>query len=165
MKKRGFSLLELVVVMALISLSLALVAPSFSRFSKKVELKTAAQRVSGILRYSRSESIQSGKVYQILFDPALREVNIQALESEEAGATEKKKEEQKSVKRSYPLPAGIQMREFNIPTPEFPSDLPTIEFYPNGATNGGSFILDAQDQRGYRIKVYFLTGIVEIEEV
>ncbi len=84
---------------------------------------------------------------------------------EEEGATEKKKDEQKFSKRSYPLPAGIQMKEFNIPAPEFPSDLPTIEFYPNGGTNGGSFILDAQDQRGYRIKVYFLTGIVEIEEV
>ena len=77
MKNRGFSLIELVVVLVLISLSLALVAPSFSRFSKGVELKTTAQRVSGILRYFRSESIQSGKVYQIIFDPGLREVNIQ----------------------------------------------------------------------------------------
>lgn len=165
MKNRGFSLIELVVVLVLISLSLALVAPSFSRFSKGVELKTTAQRVSGILRYFRSESIQSGKVYQIIFDPGLREVNIQVLESEEEGAAGKGKDEQKSAKRSYPIPAGIQMKEFNIPTPEFQSDLPTIEFYPNGGTNGGSFILDAQDQRGYRIKVYFLTGIVEIEEV
>ena len=165
MKNRGFSLIELVVVLVLISLSLALVAPSFSRFSKGVELKTTAQRVSGILRYFRSESIQSGKVYQIIFDPGLGAINIQVLEGEEEGATEIKKEEQKFFKRSYPLPAGIQMKEFNIPTPEFASDLPTIEFYPNGGTNGGSFILDAQDQRGYRIKVYFLTGIVEIEEV
>ncbi len=165
MKNRGFSLIELVIVLVLVSLSLALVAPSFSRFSKRVELKTTAQKISGILRYFRSESIQSGKVYQILFDSVLREVNIQVLEGEEEGATEKKKDEQKFSKRSYPLPAGIQMKEFNIPAPEFPSDLPTIEFYPNGGTNGGSFILDAQDQRGYRIKVYFLTGIVEIEEV
>jgi prepilin-type N-terminal cleavage/methylation domain-containing protein len=165
MKSRGFSLIELVVVMVLISLSIALVAPSFSRFSKRVELKTTAQRISGILRYFRSESIQSGKVYQILLDPVLREVNIQVLEGEEEGATERQKDGQKFSKRSYPLPAGIQMKEFNIPAPEYPSDLPTIEFYPNGATNGGSFILEAQDQRGYRIKVYFLTGIVEIEEI
>ena len=165
MRNKGFSLIELVIVLVLISLSLALVAPSFSRFSKRVELKTTAQRVSGILRYFRSESIQSGKIYQIIFDPGLGEINIQVLEGEEGWATEIKKEEQKFSKRSYPLPAGFQMREFNIPAPEFPSDLPTIEFYPNGGTNGGSFILDAQEQRGYRIKVYFLTGIVEIEEV
>jgi type II secretion system protein H len=165
MRNKGFSLIELAVVMVLIGLSIALVAPSFSRFSKRVELKTTAQRISAILRFFRSESIQSGKVYQILLDPGLREVSIQVLEEEEAGATEKRKEGQRFSKQSYPLPAGIQMREFNIPAPEYPSDLPTIEFYPNGATNGGSFILDSQDQRGYRIKVYFLTGIVEIEEV
>lgn len=165
MKERGFSLIELVIVMVLVSLSLALVAPSLSRFSKGVELKTTAQKISGILRYFRSESIQKGRVYQVLFDVDLREVRIQSLEGEEKGETEIQKNDQMALKRAYPLPAGIQMKEIKIPSPEFPSDLPTIEFYPNGGTNGGSIILDAQDQRGYRIKVYFLTGIVEIEAV
>ncbi len=47
MKNRGFSLIELMIVLVLVSLSIALVAPSFSRFSKRVELKTTAQKISG----------------------------------------------------------------------------------------------------------------------
>jgi prepilin-type N-terminal cleavage/methylation domain-containing protein len=47
MKNRGFSLIELLVVLILLSFSLALVAPSLSRFSRTVELKGAAQKISG----------------------------------------------------------------------------------------------------------------------
>lgn len=164
MKDRGFTLVELVIVLVLLSLSVALVTPSLSRFAKRVELKSTAQKISGILRYFRSESIQKGRVYQVLFDPDLREVRVQALEEEGKGEGEKEEGEQKVLKKSYFLPDGIQMKDVKIPTPEFPTDVPTIEFYPNGGSNGGSVILEAQDQKGYRIRVHFITGMVEVEE-
>jgi len=169
MRNRGFSLIEMVVVLVLISLSIALVTPSLSRFSKKVELKATAQKVSGILRYFRSESIQKGRVYQILFDSGTGEIRIRALEGEEKEMEGKQEEGKKGTEeaaaqeRRYPLPGGIQMKEFKIPSPEFPSDLPTIEFYPTGGSNGGAILLEMQDQKGYWIKVHFLTGIVGIE--
>jgi type II secretion system protein H len=169
MRNRGFSLIEMVVVLVLISLSIALVTPSLSRFSKKVELKATAQKVSGILRYFRSESIQKGRVYQILFDSGTGEIRIRALEGEEKEREGKQEEGKKGTEeaaaqeRRYPLPGGIQMKEFKIPSPEFPSDLPTIEFYPTGGSNGGAILLEMQDQKGYWIKVHFLTGIVGIE--
>ena len=77
MKNRGFSLVELVIVLVVMSVSIALVTPSLSRFAQGVEIKTAAKTVSGILRYFRSESIQKGRVYQVLFDSNLREVRVQ----------------------------------------------------------------------------------------
>jgi len=164
MRNRGFSLIELVIVLVLLSFSVALVAPSLSRFAKRVELKTAAQKISGILRYFRSESIQKGRIYQVLFDSGLREVRVQALGEEEKGEGKREEGQQKVLKKSYSLPDGIQMRDVKISTPEFPEDVPTIEFYPNGASNGGTILLEAEDQKGYRIRVHFITGMVEVEE-
>jgi hypothetical protein len=57
------------------------------------------------------------------------------------------------------------MREMKISSPQYPSELPTIEFYPNGGSNGGSILLKSEDRGGYRIKVHFLTGMVEIKKV
>lgn len=155
MKNKGFSLVELVIVLVIIGLSISLVTPSLARFSKMIELKTAAKKVSGILRYYRSEAIQRGKVHQVLFDPNLREIRIQSLEPME----------EKVLKNKYPLPVGVQIREMNIPSPQYPPDFPAIEFYPNGGSNGGSILLDSQDQRGFRIRVHFLTGMVVIEAI
>jgi len=169
MRNSGFSLIEMVIVLVLVSLSIALVTPSLSRFSKGVELKATAQRVSGILRYFRSESIQKGRVYQILFDSGTGEIRIRSLEAEEKEGERKQEEGKKGTgeapaqERRYPLPGGILIKEVRIPSPEFPSDLPTIEFYPTGGSNGGAVLLEMQDQKGYWIKVHFLTGIVGIE--
>jgi general secretion pathway protein H len=153
MRNRGFSLIELVVVLILISLSTALVIPSLSRFSRTLELKGAVKKVSAILRYFRSEAVNQGEVYQVLFDPNLEQVRVQSLSGE------------KNVKKAYPLPGGIQMKEVKIAESLYPSDLPSIEFYPNGGSNGGSVLMNSEGRKGYRIKVHFLTGVVEVESV
>lgn len=155
MKNKGFSLMELVIVLVILGLSISLVTPSLSRFSKTIELKAAAKKISGILRYYRSEAIQQGKVHQVLFDSNLREVRIQSLEPSE----------EKILKNKYPLPVGVQIKEVNIPAPQYPDDFPVIEFYPSGGSNGGSILLDSQDRKGFRISVHFLTGMVVIEAI
>jgi type II secretion system protein H len=171
MRDRGFTLIELVIVLILLSLSVALVTPSFSRFAKRVELKTCAQKISAILRYFRSESIQKGKVHQVLFDVELREVKVRVVEREETEGEEREEEKGKREKeeavlleKRYVLPVGIQMKEVKIPSPEYPSDLPAIEFYPTGGSNGGTILLEMEGQKAFRVKVHFLTGMVEIEE-
>jgi general secretion pathway protein H len=162
-KDKGFSLLEVIVVLVLLSLSFALIAPSLSRFSKSVELKAAAKKVAAILRYYRSEAIHQGKVYQVLFDSDLMQVKVQPVESENQGEPEKT--EAKRTPKAFSLPAGIQMKELKIESTQYPCDLPAIEFYPNGGSNGGDILLDTQSQKGYRIRVNFLTGLVAIEKV
>jgi len=161
MKRRGFALVELVVVLVLIGLSMALVAPAFSRVARSVELKAAAQKISTILRYYRSEAVQTGKTQQILFDPDLRQVRVQAVEIQ-MGEGEEEKKEISALSKKFILPEGVQMKELKIPTPQNPTDSPAIEFYPNGGSNGGSLLVDRLDHKGYRIKVNFLTGAVEI---
>jgi len=144
MRNKGFSLIELLIVLILISLSISLITPSLSRFSKTVELKGVAKKISGILRYYRSEAVNKRQNYQILFDTDVKEVKVQSMESKE--------EKRKDSIKTYGLPKGIQMKGVNL-----------IEFYSNGGSNGGTILLDSEGQKGYQIKVHFLTGMVEVE--
>ena len=162
MNQRGFSLIELIIVLIIITLAAALVTPSLSRFSKTIELKGAAKKISGILRYYRSEAVHTGTVYQVLFNSETREVKVQNVPQEENEGNNQKKDQK--ITKSYILPQGVQIKEVEAPDPEFPSDFPTIEFYPNGSSNGGTIYLGAADRKGFKIKVNFLTGMVEIEQ-
>jgi type II secretion system protein H len=159
-RKKGFSLLELMVVLILISLSVALVTPSLSRFLRTVELKGAAKKVSAILRFCRSEAVNKGQVYQVLFDSNSREVKVQTMESTEE---KEENEEEKLSPKIYILPEGVQIKGEPMTPSPYASDLPMIEFYPNGGSNGGAILLDSQDRMGYKIKVHLLTGMVEVE--
>ncbi len=163
MRQRGYSLVELIVVLVLIGLSVSLVTPSLSRILKTTELKGASQKISGILRYCRSEAVNKGQVYQIFLDADLREVRVQRMGSSETKEESEKKEE-KPFNKTYPLPSGINMKDVKLASPLYPSDFPTIEFYPNGGSNGGSFFLNSEERGGYKINVHFLTGMVSIEK-
>ena len=156
-------MIELVVVLLILTLSAALVTPSLSRFSRTVELKAAVKKISGILRYYRSEAVYRGTVYQVLFNLETGEVKVQSVEPENLEGEEPKKEQ--AVTKSYLLPKGVHIKEIEVTDPEYASDHPAIEFYPNGGSNGGTLLLDAQDRKGFRIKVNFITGIVEVEQV
>ena len=96
MKNKGFSLMELMVVLIILALSVALVTSSLSNLSRTIELKAAAKKVSGILRYYRSEAVNKGLVYQVLFDPELRAILVQSVSitelSVEKAEDEKKRE-------------------------------------------------------------------------
>jgi type II secretion system protein H len=162
-KNRGFSMIELIVVLLILTLSAALVTPALSRFSRTIELKGAVKKVSGILRYYRSEAVHKGVVYQVLFNPETREVKVQSIESEETAGEGETRE--KTVVKDYVLPEGIQIKEVEALSPQYPSDFPAIEFYPNGGSNGGEILLDTQDRKGFKIKVNFLTGAVKAEKV
>ncbi len=146
-------MIELIIVLLLISLSISLITPSLFGLSKTAELRATAQKVSAILRHCRSESVHKGQVYQVLFDSPMREVRVQSI-----------REEEKFMKK-YALPEGVHIEEVMIASPHYLTGVPTIEFYPNGGSNGGSILVGSQDRKGYIIKVHFLTGIVEIGKV
>ena len=166
MKSKGFSLMELIIVLTILVLSISLVTSSLSNLLRTIELKAAAKKISGILRYYRSEAINKGSVYQVLFDSESRAVKVQSISltepRENTEADQKKGGE--GPKTLYGLPGGVQMKEIDFPSPEYPCDFPAVEFYPNGGSNGGSVLLDSPERKGYRIKVDFLTGEVKIEQ-
>ena len=166
MRDRGFSFIEILVVLVLLSLSAALISPSFSRFLKTVELQGAVKKVSAILRYCRSEAVHRGNVYRVIFQPETRGIKVESIESSEEEEKEEGKESKsKSPARTYTFPEGIQMKEVKVEPPQYASDLPSIEFYPSGGSNGGTILLGAEERSGYRIKVHFLTGAVTVEKV
>ena len=164
MKNKGFSLVEMIVVLVLIGVSISLLAPSLSRFSKGIELKATVKKISAILRYCRSEAINKGRVYQVFFDSESREVKVQPMAPSEEKEGEAKNAD-KGFPKIYSVPAGVNLKEVKTESPESSSDLPTIEFYPNGSSNGGTILLDMEDHHGYKITVNFITGIVAVEKV
>jgi general secretion pathway protein H len=164
-EKKGFTLIELLVVLIVLSLGIVLLFPSFGRMSQSVELKAAVKKIASILRYCRSEAVQRGLVIQVVFDGETREIRVRPVETEsEKAGGEKTDDGAARDKEKYLLPEGILVKELKIPDSRYPSDLPAIEFYPNGGSNGGSFILERENSKAYRIQVNFLTGVVEIKE-
>jgi prepilin-type N-terminal cleavage/methylation domain-containing protein len=77
-QSRGFTLLELMLVMALIALMAAVVAPTLRGFAEGRRTKDSAALIVGIAQYGRTAAMSEGRVYRMNFDPTAGQVWLTA---------------------------------------------------------------------------------------
>jgi prepilin-type N-terminal cleavage/methylation domain-containing protein len=150
----GFSLLELIIVLIIISLLALLVTPKFAKTLSHMEVKSAAKKIGSILRYCRNDAVNRNRVYQVNFDTGSNLISV--LWAAEG-------EDKLTMQNSYPLPRDVRVEKVDAGKTLFENTLPSFEFYPNGGANGGTAVVRGGEGRGYAIRVDFLTGLVKIE--
>ena len=69
---RAFTLLELILVMGILAIVVAMVAPSLSAFATGRRTNYAASRIVSLAEYARTQAINEGRVYRLNFDPGTR---------------------------------------------------------------------------------------------
>jgi general secretion pathway protein H len=140
---RGFTMVELLVVLVIISLMMALVGTSISRNISGAQMRVAAGKVASSLRYTRTQAIlkKSEQVFVIDTDA----LTFQAAD-----------------RKPVELPEGMLV-ELNTARSELTSETAGgIRFYPDGGSTGGNVRLEANG-RIYRVNVAWLTGEASIE--
>jgi general secretion pathway protein H len=137
----GFTLLELLVTLAVLAVALAVVAPSVGRSTETIRARAEVARFSALLRHTREQAITSRRPHTLVVDPHGHRVTI--------GVGDEVRER--------PLPDHLAIEA------EPPMSL-TIRFAPQGTSTGGAFRVTSGDMR-YRVTLDPLTGRVRIERL
>jgi prepilin-type N-terminal cleavage/methylation domain-containing protein len=154
-RSRGFTLIELIIVMVIMSLLAVLVTPRLTKSLYHLEVRGASKRISAILRYCRSESVNRSRIYSVSFDAPSHLLSVQSTDEGD---------EKSTLERTYSLPEEVQVEKIEVGKTFLESSLPTFEFYPNGGSNGGTALVKRVESRAYMILVDALTGTVKVEE-
>ena len=145
--KKGFSLLELIVVLMLVALAAGVVMPSFSRGWRGLELETSGRDLITRMRHARSQAIAKQKVFRMIIqkeeDETLSDYYIFANEFAQEI-------------RKFDLPEGISVHSEDE---EFPL---RINFYANGRSSGALFTLKLETGREMKIWVDPITGFSRV---
>jgi len=177
--KKGFTLLELLIVLVIISIMAAFVGPRVAGSMSTLTLKTAAKKVASSLRYARSQATSESRPYFVLFDADKGRLTIKpgqtaTKEDKEKEAAEGEQDTGRSegmadeaVKerfKVYALPEGVRFDKVVSDKNEAASDVFQIVFFPNGGSSGGEVLLENDRGRQYSISVDFVTGTVRLGE-
>jgi len=146
-KTSGFTLVELIFVMAIITLIAAMIAPSLGNFAAGRNKNDAAVMIVGLAHYARTQAVFEGRTWRLNVAAAGNQVYLTA---QEGGAFIAPKNT--DFGDHYDITPGVRM---TCDRPARPPDGQYIEFKPSGRTDTGSFLLT--DKLGDTIEVACLS--------
>jgi len=140
---KGFTLIEMLVVMVIMVLAYAMTAPMISAGVSSAELKAAARQITAGLRKARSEAAAHKNEVALT-------VNVERRQFELSGD-----------KRIYRLPEKIEISLFTAQSELMDAQTGAIRFYPDGSSTGGRVTLSRNEHK-YLVDVDWMTGRVKI---
>ncbi len=184
MNRKGFTLIELIMVMAIISVIAAIVLPRLDPFVPKRRLKSAARVLSGTISLAYGESVTRNKTYRLYMDPSDDSywiTQVEQLEGEESGSSVgirigtqfellQYEEIDGSIEETTPsepmfarkkLPDGVHFasvevqRDLEIPTP----GARYIEFNPLGDGSPATIYLENEEGQTFTVRYDGVSGI------
>jgi general secretion pathway protein H len=143
----GFTLLEMLIVLVIMSLLMTLVPPLLSNALPSLTLKTVANDLLQDLNYVRDIAILKGKKTQVVIN-----TNAGSYSSEE-----------KYQKKEQVLPNNIKISTSHIGLRVVNDDSPVIAFFADGSSSGGIITL-SNNERSLSLIVDWITGSVSLRE-
>ena len=141
--QRGFTLLEMVCVIALVAMLAAVLMPFLPRHTSRSRLQAYALETATLLKADRNTAIRRRADISTLVDAPSRAIR--------SGATSEVLRIPDDVRFDALLPQTCRQR----------AALSTISFFADGMSCGGSIALTRLDA-AYEIRVNWLTGRIEI---
>ena len=141
------TLLELVLVLAILSLAVSLVAPRFGNWSDEWTLRSAAERVAQTVRYARTRALFEQSYYVVEIEPGAHLVRVFNPAS--------------SFSREFTLPRGVTVDDGENPTPR----VVRLLLPPSGVVEERNLWLSNRRGSKFRVHVNFLLGTPAVEAV
>jgi general secretion pathway protein H len=149
---KGFTLIELIIVLVVLAVASGLVGILVNRGSGTFELKSLSKHMATTLRYARSRAIAEKKAYLFIVPEDLGYYGLYTDFPRDEDL------EEANPVSSHPIPEEITV------TFREQEGAGIIEFYPRGTSSGGIIEITSQKGKQYFIHVNRITGRVKVHE-
>lgn len=172
--RRGFSLIEITLVVIIFALLAAIGLPRFKGTFAQARLKSSARALVGSLRYARNAAVLRGLPTEVRFHLAHGGYELTLLDEYELPVAEREPgrrwrdedgprvltDDVRGVRR---LPETVEFAFVQTSAaPSTEHDDPRVVYYPDGSATPAVIGLIDPRERGYSIQVFRTTGMARI---
>jgi general secretion pathway protein H len=142
-RDRGFTLLEILIVLALMAIVAGFVMPMFGGPISTSELRASARQLAAGLRLAQSEAVAQRRETFLVLDVAGKRFKVD------------------NDPHEHRLPSKIELKLFTAQNDLVSESVGSIRFFPDGGSNGGRITV-ASGERKFDVDIDWLTGRVAI---
>jgi general secretion pathway protein H len=141
---KGFTLLELIVVLFIVVLGFSVVGINLSSGNDATELKASARDIVSALRFARGQALISHQETTVTLDLAENTYTVSSRD------------------RIYPIPKAIDVTVVTAQS-ELSEGSASIRFFADGSSTGGRITLEL-GKATWQIDINWLTGQIELDD-
>jgi general secretion pathway protein H len=155
----GFTLLELVIVMAIMGIVFSFALPALAKGLQQWRLQAAVQEVTTLFKFTRNQAIARRTPLQVMMDRAR---GVYWLDNADTPMLVDLDQADAKKIRLFALPSGLRFGQVAVGAIRLDEERVGIPFYPKGNSTGGEVeILDGAGRR-HAIQVDPWTGHARI---
>jgi general secretion pathway protein H len=149
--QKGFTLLEIIITLTVITLVLAISYPSLSRGTTALSLRATSRDILSILRYAREKAVSEQTSMRVVVDQDNQSVMMI--------------NDVDNNTRTYRLPEKVKIHSVVVEGVEADSGISTMRFLPNGSSNALEILIESQTGAFMKIVSDPITGVASIQSV
>jgi prepilin-type N-terminal cleavage/methylation domain-containing protein len=134
--RKGFSVLEVMIVLAILAVAVTMATPSFNKYRHNTNLREAAQDLISDINLMKERAVAESIQYRIVFDEGGNSYKFQVEQPLNSGLYVDVVPLAANTKSPGNIGANI-----TISNPSFTGGVPWITFQPRGTISAGSLIL------------------------
>ena len=142
---RGFTLLELLVVLFIMVLGFSVVGVNLSSGNDATGLKAAARDMVSALRYARGQALMSHQEATVTVDLSDNSYTVSGRD------------------KLYPIPKAIAVTVVTAQSELTGKGLANLRFFADGSSTGGRITLE-QGKAAWEININWLTGQIKLDD-
>ena len=142
---KGFTLLELIVVLFIVVLGFSAIGINLSSGNDATELKVAARDIVSALRFARGQALISHQETTVTLDLTENSYTVTGRN------------------KTYPISKTIDVTVVTAQNELNGQGLGNIRFFADGSSTGGRITLE-RGKAGWQIDINWLTGQIELED-
>ncbi len=144
-KSKGFTLLELMIVLFIVVLGFSVVGVSLSSGNDATTLKAASRDIVSALRFARGEALISHQEMTVNFDLTQNTYRVSRRD------------------KIYAIPKSIGVTLVTAKRELTGKGMGSVRFFPDGSSTGGRVTLK-KNKSSWQLDINWLTGQVELDD-
>jgi len=149
--QKGFTLLEMLITLTVITLVVAVAYPSLSRGTTALSLRTTSRDILSILRYTREKAVTEQAGMRVVLDQDNQSVLMI--------------DDTDNSTRTYWLPEKVKIQGVVTEGVEADGGISTVRFLPNGSSSAVEILIESETGTAIKIVSDPITGVASIQPV